>query len=178
MKEIAEMDLYYLFSDKQDGLNFGPHPMFVTPLPTAVLTLDDGLIVEPLDIATRNPETVGQIKLRGATPSGTQLAGAYPASPTAGPVVVRSGYVASSDAEMDAIAERMYRFENRSHTITVRTGNGLGLLLELMDRVGVTYDSAADGVSWVDKKFWIHHITVELLRNFTARTALTMEAEN
>lgn len=178
LKEIANIDLYYLFVDKRNLLNFTRHPMFGGSLPASVLTLDDELLLQPLDITTRNAERVGQIKLQGATPSGTQITGIYPTDPTAGPVEIRGGYIASSDAEMDAVAERMYRFENRSHTVTARIGNGLGLLLELLDRLSITYSSAADGISWTTKKFWVHKILVEILANFNARTTLVLEAEN
>jgi hypothetical protein len=79
---------------------------------------------------------------------------------------------------MDAIAERMFRFENRDFTVEAKVKGGVGLLVDLLDRMAITYSSAADGVSWVSKKFWIHKIAVELLSNFMAETTFLLEAEN
>lgn len=177
LREMAEIDFYWLYVDKTNTLNFVPHPMFGT-LPTPTLTLTSGLLLEPLRITRRNAEHVGQIKLEGQTPAGLQIRGKYPAAPTAGPVVVKNGYLGTSNSLMNAIAQRIYRFENRSHTVEAKLPGAVGLLLELLDRVAITYNSAADGISWSSKKFWVHKIVVEPLKNFGAQTILTLEAEN
>lgn len=177
-QEIAEIDQYWLWVDKFNTLHFKPHPMFFGTLPTPVLTLTNDLLLEPLTIERRNPETIGQIKIQGHTPAGAQISGKYPPDPTAGPIVVRSGYLATTSSQMDTIAEWIYKFKNRDYTVQARIGNGLGLLLDLMDRLQITYTSSADGISWSEKKFWLHKIEVELRRNFTAMTTLGLEAEN
>jgi hypothetical protein len=177
LRQIADIDDYYLFMDKTNTLNFIRHPMFAT-LPDPVLTLTSSLLLQPLKITRRNTEEMGQLRLQGTTPSGLQISGKYPTDPTIGPIVTRSGYMASSDAQMDAIAQRQYRFENRDYTVEAKIGGGLGLLLELLDRIAITYTSAADGITWASKKFWAHKIAVELLSNFKVRTTLILEAEN
>lgn len=177
LQEMADIDNYILFVKKTNELNFVVHPMFGT-LPTPVFILTDAMLLEPLTITTRNTEEVGQIKLQGTTPQGLQLSARYPTDATTGPIVTRSGYMATDNSKMAAIAERLYQFENRSHTVEARIGNGVGLMLELLDRVAITYSRTADGIAWTAKKFWIHQITVELRANFTAETTLLLEAEN
>lgn len=177
LQEIAEIDFYYLWFDKANVLHFKPHPMFGS-VPSPVFELDSEWLSGSLEIEIRNEETVGQIRLSGTTPAGLQIFGKYPTEPTVGPIITKSGYIASTDAEMAAISERMYKFENRSHTVTATIGNGVGLLIDLLDRISITYSSAVDGINWSEKKFWVHKITVEILSNFTARTMLGLEAEN
>ena len=178
LQEIAEIDFYYMWVSKANVFNFKPHPMFSASLPTPVFELDDEWLAEPLDIETRNTEQVGQIKLSGTTPAGLQITGWYPDDPTAGPIVERGNYLGTANTLMSDIAGRMYGFENRSHTVTAHIGNGTGLLIDLMDRLSITYASAADGIDWDEKKFWVHKIKVDILANFTARTTLELEAEN
>lgn len=178
LQEIAEIDFYHLWIDKAATLHFEPHPMFGASLPSAVLDIDSGLLAEPLEIETRNDEQIGQVILSGTTPSGLQIYGRYPTDPTAGPIVEKSGYIATADTNMDGIAERMYKYQNRSHSVTAKIGNGIGLLLDLMNRISVTYTSTPDGIAWSTKYFWIEGIIIEILQNFTCRTTLRLEAEN
>lgn len=177
LQEIAEIDFYYLWVDKANVLHFEPHPMFGASLPTAVFDLDSALLSDPLEIENRNTEKIGQVRLNGTTPAGAQISGRYPTEPTAGPIISKSNYIGTADTLMADVAERMYKFENRSHTVNAQVGNGTGLLVDLMDRVTITYTSAVDGVAWSAKEFWIHKIKVDILANFTARTIFTLEAE-
>lgn len=178
LQEIANIDFYVLYMDKAGVLNYVPHPMFGGSLPDPVLTLTSDLLLEPLQFERRNDEEIGQVKLFGTTPAGAQISGKYPTNAEPGPIVSKGGYMASSNSKMAAIAERMFKFENRDYTVTAKIGNGLGLLLELMDRVAITYTSSQDGISWSSKKFWVHKISVSLKDNFTAETELVLEAEN
>lgn len=175
--EMANIELYLLFVDKLNTLHCIPHPMYGT-LPTAVLDIDDDLLLEPLTITPRNTETIGQIKLQGSTPAGLPISGQYPADPTAGPVVFRRGFKASADTLMDTVAERMYKYENRDVSVEATLPGAIGLMLELMDRVTITYSSSADGISWSTKAFWIEGISVTLHDFFNATTKLRLEAEN
>jgi hypothetical protein len=178
LREIAEIDRYLLYVSKNGVLHFGPHPMFGGALPTPVFTLGNDWLAEPLRFERRNGEEIGQVILHGVTPRGLQLRGRYPTDANPGPIVERSGYVATTNALMNTISERIFKFENRDYTVEVRIGSGVGLLVELLDRVQITYMSLADGINWNSKKFWIHKVVVELLSNFTARTMLRLEAEN
>ncbi len=178
LQEIADIEFYLLYVDKFNVLHYIPHPMFGASLPDPAITITSDLLLEPLDIEPRNTESAGQIRLQGATPAGLQISGKYPTEPTAGPIVHRAGYLATANTLMDTIAERMYKWENRDYRVTAVLPGAIGLMLDLLDRVAVTYTSSADGISWSSKKFWIDRISVELLANFTARTTLVMDAEN
>ena len=68
-------------------------------------------------------------------------------------------------------------FENRDYRIEAKLQGAVGLMLALLDRVGVTYTSSADGISWSTKKFWIDGITVEIMSDFNAVTTLVLDAE-
>jgi hypothetical protein len=177
LQEMAAIELYLLFVDKTNQMNYIPHPMFGT-LPTAVLDLDSALLLEPLRITSRNPEAIGQVKLQGSTPAGLPISGQYPADPAAGPVIFRKGFKATADTLMDTVAERMYKYENRDVSVEATLPGAIGLLLELMDRISITYSSTDDGVSWTAKKFWIEGISVTLHDFFNATTKLRLEAEN
>lgn len=178
LKEIAAIEFYILYMDKYNKAHYVPHPMFDTALPDPVFTLTSDWLLEPLTIETRNNEQIGQVRLSGATPAGLQISGKYPTDATAGPVMQRVGYISDSNSLMTAIATRMYKFENRTHMVTASLSGAVGLLIDLMDRIAITYTSASDGITWSSKKFWINRIEVELLRNFTARTSLVLDAEN
>ena len=177
LQEIAGIEFYLLYVDKMNTLHCVRHPMFGT-LPTPVLTITDGLLLEPLRITPRNTEQVGQVRLQGSTPGGSQISGKYPNEPTAGPVWQRSGFKASSSTLMNTVAERSYKYENRDVSVTARLPGAIGLMLELMDRVSLTYTSTADGVNWTAKKFWVEQIRVDIMADFTAITTLQLEAEN
>lgn len=177
LQEIADIDAHLLYVDKTNTLQYIPHPMF-TSSPTAVFDIAASLLLEPLDITPRNTETIGQVKIQGTTPSGLQISGYYPTAPCIGPVLHRSGFKASSSALINTIAERIYRFENRDYDVAAMLPGGVGLMVDLMDMVTISYSSAADGVAWAAKKFWVESIRVEVKSNFTATTMLRLTAEN
>lgn len=177
LQDIANIEFFLLYVDKVNRLHYVPHPMFGT-LPTAVFTITSSHLAEPLTFEQRNTETVGQVKLFGTTPQGLQISGKYPTNPTAGPIAQRTNYMATSSTLMNTIATRMYKFENRDYTVTAKIPSGVGLMLELLDRVSVTYTSSADGIAFSAKKFWIHKITVEIMQDFSAMTTLVLESEN
>jgi hypothetical protein len=178
LQEIANIDFYLIYVDKYNKLHYIPHPMFGASLPTAVMTLTNAHLLEPLTIERRNTEQVGQVRLQGTTPQGLQISGKYPTDATAGPPIQKSGYMATSSTLMNTIATRMYKFENRDYTVTAKLNGAVGLMFDLLDRIAITYTSSADGVTWSSKMFWIHKIAVELKDNFNAVTTLTLEAEN
>lgn len=178
LKEIAEVDFYLLYVDKSNTLNYVPHPMFDATLPDPTITLTDDLLLEPLTIERRNTAQVGQVRLQGSTPRGLQIAGKYPTDAEPGPIIQRTGYLATSNSLMNTIAERMYKFENRDYVVTAEMAGAVGLLMDLLDRVAITYTSSADGITWSNKYFWVSRISVELMANFTAKTILTLDAEN
>jgi hypothetical protein len=176
MQEIAQKDNYMLYVDKTGVLNYQPHPMFAATLPTAVMTLTSAHLSAPLEV-TRRSEKIGQVKLEGTTPQGIQIRGKYPTQPTAGPILQRIGYLATSNALMATIAERMYRYENRDTLAIAHLPGAMGLMFDILDRVSVTYTSSADGITWSAKKFWVNKIKVDILSDFTAKSTLELDAE-
>lgn len=177
LREIAKIENYLLFVDQKNVLHYIPHPMFGT-LPDPVLELDDSWLAEGLKITHRNTETYGQVILQGTTPQGAQISGKYPSSPTAGPTIQRSGFKGASSTGMNTVAERTYLYENRDVSVRATIHGAVGCMMDLMDRVSLTYSSAEDGVDWTEKKFWVEGISVRLMENFTATTELRLEAEN
>ena len=178
LKEIAEIDFYLLYVDKFNVLNYIPHPMFGASLPDPTLTVTSDLLLEPLTIERRHTEQVGQVKLQGTTPRGLQISGKYPTDAEPGPVLQRTGYLATSNTLMNTVAERMYKFKNRDYIVTAELAGAVGLMLDLLDRVAITYTSSVDGITWSSKKFWIDRITVDIRADFTAKTTLLLDAEN
>lgn len=177
LTELADADNYYVFFKKTNELNFIRHPMFGS-LPPVTVDLTNDLLTEPLVIEPRNTAIIGQIKVSGYTPAGAQIQGKYPTNPAAGPIIEKGGYYAANSNNLNGIAERIYKFDTRDYTVTAQLSSGLGLKLELMDRVSITYTSVQDGITWAAKKFWVHEISVDILENFVAKTTLTLEAEN
>lgn len=177
LQEIAKAEFYTVYVDKSNTLNYIPHPMFGT-LPDIVLSLTSDLLSEPLQFDKRNVEAIGQIILHGNQPDGTQVTGTYPTNPEPGPIIKKGGYLIDNDTDLDVVAQRMYLFDTRQYTVTAKIGNGIGLMLELLDRIGITYTSIVDGINWSNKAFYINRITVNLMDNFTAETELVLEEEN
>lgn len=178
IREMADKDLYLAYTDNAGTFHFTPHPMFDASLPTPVFTLESNMLLEPLRIEQRNTEEVGQVVIYGSTPQGLQISGRYPSYPAIGPVLTKPGYLATSATLMTTIATRMYKFTNRDYRITAKLPGATGLMLDLLDRISVTYTSSADGIAWSAKKFWIDSIAVEVAENFNATTTLIMDAEN
>lgn len=176
LAQIAQIDGYELWCSKDNTINFVPHPMFGT-LPDPVFELTNDWLLEPLGIE-RHEELIGQVKMRGSTPAGIQISGKYPTSQQIGPIKYIDDYLASSSAKMDEIAERKYRLENRDFTVKARVPGAVGLMVEILDRITITYSSSVDGISWSDKPFWIHQISVDINDNFSASTEFVLESEN
>ena len=178
MQEIATIEFFLLWVSKNNVIHYTPNNMFLTPLPSVTMDITSSHLLEPLRITSRNTEQVGQIKLFGTTPGGLQISGKYPTDPTAGPIMVESGFMATSNAQMNTIAERKYKYANRDVSVTAMLPGAIGLLFEIMDRVSVTYTSSVDGITWSAKKFWVEEIRVQLRDFFNATTTMRLEAEN
>lgn len=177
LKEIARAEFYEIYVDKINTLNYIPHPMYGT-LPDKVFTLTDDWLLEPLTFEKRDNEQIGQYILHGNQPDGTQLTGTYPTDPNPGPIVKKSGYLIDNSTDLDTIAERMYLYDTRRYTVTARVGNAVGLLVELLDRIGITYTSDVDGIYWNNEAFYINKINVTVDDNFNASTEFVLEQEN
>ena len=178
LQEIARIENYLLYVDKTDTINYIPHPMFAATLPDVVFDIDSAWLLEPLQVTNRNTETVGQVRLQGTTSGGEQISGKYPTAPTAGPVQQLAGFKATDNTDMATVAERQYKYQNRDVSVVAKLAGGVGLMIDLMDRLSITYTSSADGITWSAKKFWVEGITVDIQEGFRAVTTLNLEAEN
>lgn len=178
MQEIAAGEFFLLWVGKNNVIHYGPNNMFSVTLPDAVIDITSAHLLEPLSVTSRNTEQVGQVKLFGNTPGGEQISGKHPTDPTAGPIVTESGFMATSAAEMNTVAERKYKYANRDVSVIATLPGAMGLLFEIMDRVSITYTSSNDGITWSAKKFWIEEIRVRLQDPFSAITTMRLEAEN
>jgi len=177
LQEIAGLDGYLLYVSKDNTIHYVPHPMFGT-LPSVTMDFTSAHIIEPLGITPRNTETVGLVKAHATDASGAQYDGVYPAAPTAGPIKALSGIKTTSGGDLDAVAERHYKTENRAYTVEMTCPGAIGLLFEILDRISITYTSSADGITWSAQKFWIENIMVALTSAEEITTTFTLEAEN
>jgi hypothetical protein len=178
IQEIARIENYVAYFDKSNTFNYIPRSMFLSPLPDPVLDITSGLLLEPLRITPRNTEEVWQIRIQGSTPGGLQISGAYPTDRGIGPVIVEAGFKAADNSAATTIAERRYRYDTRPYSVLALLPGAVGLMVDLLDRVSITYTSSADGVTWSAEKFWIEEIQVDIMEDFTAQTTLTLEGEN
>lgn len=176
-QEIARIEFYIAFFNRFNEFNYIFHPMFGT-LPDPVLDITSALLLEPLTITPLNTNRVGQIILQGTTPGGIQITGKYPSDPTIGSRVYETGFKASDDTLMTTVATRRYLFETRDYSVKAVLPGAIGLMMDLVDRVSITYSSSEDGISWSAKKFWVHEIDVDIYEDFNATTTLGLEAEN
>lgn len=178
LQEVATADTHLLYVSKDNIINYIQHPMFGATLPSAVMDITSSHLLEPLRITPRNTEAVGKVRVFGNTPGGLQISGSYPTDATAGPVITQSGVLATSATKLTGIATRKYLYANRSHTVIATLPGAMGLLFDIMDRVTITYSSAADGISWSAKAFWVEEIKVTLQDFFNGVSVLRLEAEN
>lgn len=176
--EMAMIENYLAYFSRDNVFHYIPHPMFSGALPDPVLDITAALLLEPLRIVPRDTEQIGQVEIYGSTPAGVQISGKYPPDPTYGPVDRTTGFKSSSAAAIAAIATRKYLYANRDVTVYATLPGAIGLLLDLADRVSITYTSSADGVTWSAKKFWVEEVDVAVMPGFLAQTVLTLEAEN
>jgi hypothetical protein len=183
IQEIATIEIYLAYLSSDGTFNYIRHPMFQASLPSVVFDIDSSWLLEPLRIENRNTETIGQVRVQGATSGGEQISGKYPTEPTAGPVMQLAGFKATDATDMATVAERKYKYLNRDVSVTARLPGAVGLMIDLMDRLSITYTSSADGATWSAKKFWVEGIRVEMADSFVADpfnavTTLSLEAEN
>lgn len=176
LTEIAFADTYVLFFDKENVLQYTPHPMFLTH-PPPILNLTESDMMEPLTI-TPNYRTIGQVKIFGRDSEGFQLEAKFPTSIGQGEVIERSGVIARNATFLTRLATQIFKFESRANTIIVKLGGSIGLNLELMDLITITYARAVDGINFVATEFWIHKIDVAFQENFNSVTTLTLQQDN
>jgi len=125
---------------------------------------DNDFITEPLEIKLRTDKRIKQVILRALQDAGTIITSVYPAQeatvePEAyGMKLELTRLRCNTQALLDIWARRRYQWENRDYTVVVRRPGLVGCWFELMDIIELTYSDAADGISFVNEKFFIHKI--------------------
>lgn len=182
LETVAKNEFYVRYFTKQDKLIYEPHPQYKAVLPDSVLTLDTSNIVGQPEVIYRTDVAVDQAQLYAITDAGVILTSEYPSNiGTDGRRQKFSNLRCNSQSRLDLLAERAYKFLNRTYNLRVTVGGAWGSRLELYDRVSVTYtgtDRNGVSIDWTDKKFWIDTINVTRIGNFGATTELMLEEEN
>ncbi len=78
LREIARNEFFEIYFDKQDTLWYQRHPMYLTPLPTPVMTFDEDFCVVPPTVEIRDTDYVKQVRLHAVTDGGDTLHAYYP----------------------------------------------------------------------------------------------------
>jgi hypothetical protein len=154
VQELANHGGFVAFFDKRDRLHFDYHPMFIPPPKT--VTLDEELWYEIT--ATPRDLDVNQVVATGRQDDGTDLRSAYPADKglygREESVAVR----ATTQLNLDTVAEYWYRYLTRPHDLEITTW---ATNLDLGDLVGVTYTNADLGIAWTDEDFIVEAMRIQ-----------------
>jgi hypothetical protein len=181
LKAIADNEFYVVYFTKDDKLLYTQHPMFAAVLPAVTLGIDNTMILGQPRVTYRDMMLPDQVKLYALTDEGTTLQSFYPANMgTEGRIHKISNIRCNTQARLDVLSFRLYNFLRRRYQCDITLPGSWGLLLELYDRVEVTYTgTASNGVAfvWGNKKFWVSKINISRMQGRTATTEFTLEEE-
>lgn len=181
IQAIAENEFYVRYFTKQDKFIYERHPQFKVNPPSPVLTLNASNIAGQPEVQYRNELKLDQVQLYGLTDQGEILRADYPANVgTEGRRQKFTNLRCNSQARLNLLAERAYKFLNRDITLRVSLAGGWGSYLELYDRIAVTYTGTTQNgveIDWTSKKFWVNNVRVTKVGNFTCLTDLDLEEE-
>lgn len=181
IQAIAENEFYVRYFTKSDKLIYERHPQFKANLPTPVLNLNSDNIAGQPEIVFRNELKLDQAQLYALTDQGQILQSFYPSNiGTEGRRQKFANLRCNSQARLDLLAQRVYKFLNREVGVRLSLAGGWGSYLELYDRVSVTYtgtDRNGVTIDWTEKKFWLNSIRVNKVSNFGSLTDLELEEE-
>lgn len=181
IERIASNEFYVRYFTKKDVLMYEPHPQFRAVLPTPVFTINQDNVIETPEVTFRNDLKTDQVQLYALTDTGAILTAFYPA--TVGTELRRQKFTnirCNSQSRLNLLAQRAYRFLNRSINVNISLAGAWGAYLDLYDRVQATYaGTARNGVTfnWVNKKFWINAIRMSRVGNRGVITELELEEE-
>lgn len=182
LKKIASNEFYVVYMTKNDEFIYEQHPQFKAVLPAVTVDLDSDIIINQPEVIFRDRVQVDQTQLAATTDNGDILRAEFPANVSSQGRRKRfTNLRCNSQARLNTLAERAYLFETREFSIRVQIPQAWGSLLELYDRVSITYTGTSrNGVdlSFVASKFWVEGIDVSRVGNFGAVTELTLEQEN
>jgi hypothetical protein len=182
IRQLAENEFYICYCDKEDHFHYIPHPAFDAVLPAVTMVWTNTFFTEPLEIIPRTDRRVNQVILKALSDDGSILTSEYPANPA---IVAPEAYGekleltrlrCNTQGQLDTWAERRYQWENRDYAVRVTRAGLAGIMFEVMDRIQLTYSSAVDGISWTQKDFFIHKISVSYdQQGRTGRSVFTLE---
>lgn len=179
--DIASNEFYVRYFTKQDRLIYEQHPQFKSAVLDVVVTFNDNNIVGQPELIYRSDVITDQVLLYALTDTGQILTAKYPENVgTDGRRQKYANLRCNSQARLDLLAQRAYKFLNRSYDFRLSIAGPWGVYLELYDRIQVTYTGTIkNGVSitWSQKKFWVKSINVQRIGNFAAVTELYLEEE-
>jgi hypothetical protein len=183
LQTIASHEFYVVYFTKQDHLIYNCHPAFAATLPAVTMTIDSRYILGQPTVDFRDDILTDQVWLGALTDDGKILESKYPAHMSAEGRIYKNyqGLRCNVLARLDQLAFRQYQHLNRRYIVKLTMPGAWGLLLELYDRISLTYTgTAANGVefAWAAKKFWLTNISVSRVYDFGAVTELTLEEEN
>lgn len=180
--DIASNEFYVRYFTKYDQMVYEQHPQFKALLPDVTFTATESNMLTAPEIVFRDWVKTDQVQLYALTDSGNILTKDYPANiGTDGRRQKFANLRCNTQARLDLLAERAYKFLNRQYDVRIRLAGPWGVYLELYDRIAVTYSGTAQNgvsISWSEKKFWIEKITVTKGPANTAVTELYLQEEN
>ncbi len=198
LQKIAAGEFYSIYFTRANKLVYKPLPMFISPQATAKGTLTKEHIKGPVRVsfpsgAAGQPGAIGQVDLMSFKNSTTIYKSTYPSTPVDGKIFKKHrGIWASSQANSDTIAERLYRWMTRNYTLSVNVPAGLvlysddGAGLELGDRVLVTYSGPSEDSSTGHgvhlnlsaQSMFVYGVDVKFSGAHEATATLTLEHDN
>lgn len=174
VQTMAQIEFKLAYFDKYNCFQYTHHPFFISPLPDAVMDFNEDFIT---DLSVQyHPTSVSQVKMFGVTYNLSELASFYPASgpgPQGEQTTIESVRV-DTQAALDSLAERYYRWANRIETVVLKTK--LNHELDIGDVVSLTYTSPDESLSYSGTKFMVAELSYELdLEAVDWNTTLTLE---
>lgn len=157
IQKLASDEAKVAYFDRSDDLYYDYHPMFKSPLPSKVVTLDASMWISITPVPRQGK--TAQIRARGEQDDGTIVEAVYP------PVAKGYGRVTpvnvrcNDPATLAAIAEYEYRWQTRPYDLVVKMK---ACRLGLGDRVGITFSGIAhtgEKIDWHDEDFYVQSVS-------------------
>jgi len=140
-------EFYRAWFGKDNTFHYQPSPMFGSK--TSIGAIDKSYIWgrPRVRLNSNQPgKTVGKVDIISVKDFQTTFASTFPAPPAVGKTLSKkSGIFASSQAESDTFAERLYKWETRPFTLTIQVDPALvAFEVDLADKITLDYDGTAE----------------------------------
>jgi len=146
-------EFYAAWFDRRNKFYYQPSPAFFATPQTSrgIITADN--VTGPVSVTLNNAavgDRIGQVILTATKDEQTDYDSTWPTSAGRGRILrATSGIWANSQARADTLAERLYKWLTRAHTLRVPVDAGLILFgddgrgLDLADKIEFSYDGPA-----------------------------------